>query len=32
VTPCTRFEAHEMAAGPVAQQARELYLAFTETT
>ncbi|WP_323144718.1 branched-chain amino acid aminotransferase [Massilia phyllosphaerae] len=32
VTPCTRFEAHEMAAGPVAQRARELYLAFTETT
>src|SRR5207237_2742500 len=27
VTPCTRFEAHEMAAGPVARQARELYLA-----
>ena len=32
VTPCTRFEAHEMAAGQVAQRARELYLAFTETT
>ena len=32
VTPCTRFEAHEMAAGPVATRARELYLAFTETT
>jgi branched-chain amino acid aminotransferase len=32
VTPCTRFEAHEMVAGPVAQRARVLYLAFTETT
>jgi branched-chain amino acid aminotransferase len=32
VTPCTRFEGHEMAAGPVANKARELYLAFTETT
>jgi len=32
VTPCTRFEAHEMVAGPVAQRARALYLAFTETT
>jgi branched-chain amino acid aminotransferase len=32
VTPCTRFEGHEMAAGPVASRARELYLAFTETT
>jgi len=32
VTPCTRFESHEMDAGPVARKARELYLAFTETT
>jgi len=32
VTPCTRFEAHEMAAGPLATRARALYLAFTETT
>ncbi|RYE99890.1 MAG: branched-chain amino acid aminotransferase [Oxalobacteraceae bacterium] len=32
VTPCTRFEAHEMVAGPVATRARALYLAFTETT
>jgi len=32
VTPCTRFESREMAAGPVARKARELYLAFTETT
>ena len=32
VTPCTRYEGHEMAAGPVARQARELYLAFTEST
>jgi branched-chain amino acid aminotransferase len=32
VTPCTRFEGHEMAAGPVAAKARDLYLAFTETT
>jgi branched-chain amino acid aminotransferase len=32
VTPCTRYEGHEMAAGPVARKAPELYLAFTETT
>jgi len=32
VTPCVRFEEHVMEAGPVARQARELYLAFTETT
>lgn len=32
VTPCTRFEEHTMEAGPVARRARELYLAFTETT
>jgi branched-chain amino acid aminotransferase len=31
VTPCTRFEGHEMAAGPVGRRARELYMAFTET-
>jgi branched-chain amino acid aminotransferase len=32
VSPCTRYESHEMEAGPVARRARELYLAFTETT
>jgi branched-chain amino acid aminotransferase len=32
VTPCVRYEARELPAGPVAQKARELYLAFTETT
>jgi branched-chain amino acid aminotransferase len=32
VTPCTRFEEHTLEAGPVARRARELYLAFTETT
>jgi branched-chain amino acid aminotransferase len=30
VTPCTRYEAHTLEAGPVAAKARELYLAFTE--
>jgi branched-chain amino acid aminotransferase len=32
VTPCVRYESRELPAGPVAQKARELYLAFTETT
>jgi branched-chain amino acid aminotransferase len=32
VAPCTRYEARELPAGPIAKQARELYLAFTETT
>jgi branched-chain amino acid aminotransferase len=32
VTPCVRYEGRELPAGPVARQARELYLAFTETT
>lgn len=32
VTPCVRYEGRELGAGPVARQARELYLAFTETT
>ena len=32
VTPCTRYESRELPAGPVAKQARELYLAYTETT
>jgi branched-chain amino acid aminotransferase len=32
VTPCTRYESHMMDAGPVARQARELYLGFTERT
>jgi branched-chain amino acid aminotransferase len=32
VTPCVRYEGRELGAGPVAQQARDLYLAFTETT
>jgi branched-chain amino acid aminotransferase len=32
VTPCTRYESRELPAGPVARQARELYLAYTETT
>jgi branched-chain amino acid aminotransferase len=30
VTPCTRYESHTLEAGPVARQARELYIAFTE--
>jgi branched-chain amino acid aminotransferase len=30
VTPCTRFESHTLEAGPIAWQARELYLGFTE--
>ena len=32
VTPCTRYEERELPAGPVARQAREAYLAYTETT
>jgi branched-chain amino acid aminotransferase len=32
VTPCIRYEGRELPAGPVARQARELYLAFTEGT
>jgi branched-chain amino acid aminotransferase len=32
VTPCTRYESRELPAGPVARQARDLYLAYTETT
>lgn len=32
VMPCTRYEGRDLPAGPVAQQARALYLAFTETT
>lgn len=32
VTPCVRYEGRELPAGPVAKQARDLYLAFTETT
>jgi branched-chain amino acid aminotransferase len=32
VTPCVRYEARELPAGPVAKQARDLYMAFTETT
>ncbi|MGH8855785.1 MAG: branched-chain amino acid aminotransferase [Telluria sp.] len=32
VTPCTRYEDRMLEAGPVARCARELYLAFTETT
>jgi branched-chain amino acid aminotransferase len=36
VTPCVRYgglgEPRELSAGPVARQARELYLAFTEST
>jgi branched-chain amino acid aminotransferase len=32
VTPCTRYEGRTLDAGPVARKARELYLAFTETT
>lgn len=31
VTPCTRYEDRALEAGPVARQARQLYLAFTET-
>jgi branched-chain amino acid aminotransferase len=30
VTPCVRFERRTLEAGPVARQARELYLAFVE--
>jgi len=30
VTPCTRYEDRTLEAGPVARQARELYLAFTD--
>jgi len=30
VTPCTRYEERMLEVGPVARQARELYLAFTE--
>jgi branched-chain amino acid aminotransferase len=30
VTPCTRYEARTLEAGPVARQARELYLGFVE--
>ncbi|KAK0329190.1 hypothetical protein LTR94_037811, partial [Friedmanniomyces endolithicus] len=29
-TPCTRYEERTLEAGPVARQARELYLAITE--
>jgi branched-chain amino acid aminotransferase len=32
VTPCVRYEGRELPAGPVAKQARDLYMAFTETT
>jgi branched-chain amino acid aminotransferase len=30
VTPCTRYEDHVLEVGPVASQARELYMAFTQ--
>jgi branched-chain amino acid aminotransferase len=32
VTPCTRYESRTLEAGPVARQARELYLGFTEAS
>jgi branched-chain amino acid aminotransferase len=32
VTPCTRYEARTLEVGPVARQARELYLAFIEAS
>jgi branched-chain amino acid aminotransferase len=32
VTPCVRYETRELPAGPVAKQARDLYMAYTETT
>lgn len=32
VTPCTRYEDRTLEAGPVARQARELYLAFTDAS
>jgi branched-chain amino acid aminotransferase len=32
VTPCVRYEGRTLEAGPVARRARELYLAFMETT
>ncbi len=31
VTPCVRFEGRTLEVGPVARQARDAYLAFTET-
>jgi len=30
VIPCTRYEAREMQPGPIAREARRLYLAFAE--
>ncbi|WP_394777561.1 branched-chain amino acid aminotransferase [Undibacterium sp.] len=30
VMPCTRYESHELAIGPVASKARELYMAYME--
>jgi len=32
VTPCIRYGTRALPAGPVARQARDLYLAYTETT
>jgi len=32
VTPCVRYGTRDLPAGPVARQARDLYLAYTETT
>jgi branched-chain amino acid aminotransferase len=32
VTPCTRYEGRTLEAGPIASQARSLYLAFVEAT
>jgi branched-chain amino acid aminotransferase len=32
VTPCIRYGTRELPAGPIARQARDLYLAYTETT
>jgi branched-chain amino acid aminotransferase len=32
VVPCTRFEAKELNAGPIASRARELYFEWVKTT
>jgi branched-chain amino acid aminotransferase len=32
VTPCIRYQSRELPAGAVAKQARDLYMAYTETT
>jgi branched-chain amino acid aminotransferase len=32
VTPCVRYESRTLEIGPVARQARELYMGFTEAS